>query len=276
MVIVSPPGYPHSETFREVAETIHYGLRALGMDSVVTTRFGTGGRQHIVLGPHLLSLARAAAPRSAIFYNFELLSRRVPWFTPSVLQKFRRHSVWDYSARNVARWRRHGVVDARHVPLGYVAELSRIPRLAEDIDVLFYGSLNARRIRILERLRALGARTEAMFGVYGRLRDRAIARSKIVLNMHYYPGNAFEIVRVSYLLANRRFVISEQSSGEDARAFAKGVVFADYRDLVDVVWQYLSRGEERERVAQAGFAVMSARRECDLLREVLGTQPLGS
>ena len=39
-----------------------------------------------------------------------------------------------------------------------------------------------------------------------------IARSKIVLNLHQYDAQVFEIVRVSYLLANRRAVVSERGA----------------------------------------------------------------
>ena len=36
--IATQPGFVHSEAFREVAESVHHGLRALGHDSVLSDR----------------------------------------------------------------------------------------------------------------------------------------------------------------------------------------------------------------------------------------------
>src|SRR5580658_4511667 len=68
-----------------------------------------------------------------------------------------------------------------HVPLGYVPELRRIQASkVQNIDVLFYGSLNERRSRILQALKDSGVKVHSAFGVYGKERDALIARSKIV------------------------------------------------------------------------------------------------
>jgi hypothetical protein len=141
-----------------------------------------------------------------------------------------------------------------------VPQLSRICRDEEDIDVLFYGSLNERRQAILQALRSRDVKAEAAFGVYDSQRDRLIARAKIVLNLHYYESKVFEVVRVSYLLANGRFVVCERGCdpAEDGE-FAEGVVFADYGDLVDACVAYRGRPDERQRIAQAGFELMVRR-----------------
>ena len=47
------------------------------------------------------------------------------------------------------------------------------------------------------------------FNAYGGKRDALIARAKVVLNIHYYAAQVFEIVRVSYLLANSKAVVTE-------------------------------------------------------------------
>ena len=41
----------------------------------------------------------------------------------------------------------------RYVPLGFVPELARIDKApVEDIDILFYGSYNPRRVAVLDEL----------------------------------------------------------------------------------------------------------------------------
>jgi hypothetical protein len=47
--------------------------------------------------------------------------------------------------------------------------------------------------------------------VYGEKRDKWISRSRLILNFHHYSQQIFEAVRISYLLNNRCFVLSETS-----------------------------------------------------------------
>jgi hypothetical protein len=167
------------------------------------------------------------------------------------LDLFRRHAVWDYSTRNIEQWARLGVRDVRHLPLGYVPQLSRIPRDEEDIDVFIYDSVNQHRQEILTAPCQRGIKTEVLFGAYGTTRDRVIARAKIVLNLHYHESKVFEVVRVSYLLANRRFVISERGcEPEEDAELAAGGVFANYGHLAEGCASNLGRPDERERIAR--------------------------
>ncbi len=270
LTIISPPNYPHPEATREVAESLYYALVSLGHDTILTSRTDTPGRRPIVLCPHLLPHVHTHLAADAVLYNLEQIESVADKFSPRLLDLFRRHGVWDYSRRNIEQWARMGIRDVRHLPVGYVPQLSRIPRDEEDIDVLFYGSVNDRRQDVLTALRQRGIKTEVLFGAYGTTRDRAIARARIVLNMHYHESKVFEVVRVSYLLANRRFVISEAGcdAQEDAE-FAAGVVFADYGDLVEACATYVGRPDERERIAGAGFALMAKRDIREYLRRVL-------
>ena len=83
------------------------------------------------------------------------------------------------------------------MPIGYAPQLTRIAPAAEDVDVLFVGSLNDRRRTVLDALEAKGAKVERVFGVYGPERDGWLARAKICLNLHFYEARVFEVVRVS-------------------------------------------------------------------------------
>jgi len=270
VVIVSPPGYSHSEAFREVAEGLHHGLRALGHDSVVTTELAVEGRRPILLGANLLAAARAVPPPGAILYNLEQVQEGSPWFGRELLELYRRHPLWDYSAANATALERLGLPRPRVVPVGYVPELTRIAPADEDVDVLFYGSLNDRRKAVLRELEARGARVHIAFGLYGAARDRLVARSRLVLNVHFYEAKVFEIVRVSYLLANRRTVVSERGHDrEEERAFQAGIAFAEHGRLAERCLELLARPEERRRIGEAGFAAMSARPQAEFLRAAL-------
>ncbi|WP_416978353.1 glycosyltransferase family protein [Streptomyces sp. T028] len=271
VTVLRPPGYQHWEVFSEVATTVHCALSRLGHDSVLTHESRLAGRRHIVLGCNLLPSYRADLADDAILYNLEQVHGGSPWVTEDLLGLFRKHTVWDYSARNVVELRRLGVDAVHHVPIGHVPELERMrPAAREDIDVLFVGSLNERRLETIRRLDAAGLGTVARFGLYGEQRDALIARAKIVLNLHFYEAKVFEVVRVSYLLANNRFVVSERGgSPQEEAPFAPGVAFGDYADLPDLCRYYLDRDHERRARAEAGQAIMRSRRATDILRSAV-------
>ncbi|WP_250475421.1 hypothetical protein [Caballeronia sp. GAFFF1] len=271
VTVVSPPGYAHSAAFHEVAETLHYALLSMGQDSVMTTEGRLDGRRHIVLGSNLLPHLPLPLAPDAILYNLEQVHAGSPWITPSLLTLLRRHVVWDYSVANARAFATLGVHVGHVVPIGYVPELTRI-RFAEarDIDVLFCGSLCERRARVIDRMRAAGINAVAAFGLYGRPRDRLIARAKLMLNVHSRADSVLEIVRLSYLLANRCAVLSERCADAlDEASLAQAIAFADYDSLSERAAQLLSSAAERERFARKGFSQMCSRRAADYLREAL-------
>src|SRR6185369_9502980 len=127
-----------------------------------------------------------------------------------------------------------------------------------------------RRLAVLQALHEHGANVIPAFGVYGTERDHLIARAKIVLNVHMYDAKVFEIVRVSYLLSNRCFVVSERGADRDGeRPFEDGIAFADYGDLAGACLRYLTDRAAREATALRGFELFSRRRVPEVLREVL-------
>lgn len=240
---VKPEGYIHAEGLNEFAETVYYGLKRLGF----TVTMGPLPAPHsIVIGAHLAS----TLPPDAIIYNSEQIHDRSPWLTENYLELLRNHTVWDYSSANVRKLKELGV-KAKHIPIGYVPELTRIKPQQEDIDVLFFGSMNERRTKIIDELKAAGLKVETLFGVYGAVRDSYIARSKIVLNIHFYDVPVFEIVRVSYLLANRKCVVSETTDG------SIGVRGVFYDEIVKECVDLAGNAEERAQIALDGFNAFS-------------------
>ncbi|MEM9534596.1 MAG: methyltransferase domain-containing protein [Cyanobacteria bacterium P01_E01_bin.45] len=151
-------------------------------------------------------------------------------------------------------------------------QLSRIEApLKQDIDVLFYGSINERRRKILIDLRSRGLKVKALSGgLYGKKRDDWIARAKIIVDIHYYETKIFNVVRLAHLLSNQKFVISEYCSDPVSTAeFADGIVFCDYEAIVDTCIEYLQQPEKREIVSQVGFELFRQRKETHYLQSVL-------
>lgn len=275
VVIPQLPDYPHSRAFDDVALALVEGLNALGHDAVQSDRAPRvdADRRSIVLAPQLLHLWSHSVPDDAILYNLEQIDHESPWITPELLARFRRHTVWDYSERNrEALAAAHGITHVMRLPVGHSPGLERIAHDGrQDVDVLFYGSPNDRRIAVLEALARFGVKVHPLFGVYGAERDAWIARSKIVLNMHYYDAQVFEQVRVSYLLANACFVVSESGDPEAECEWQDGLVFAPYARLVETCLGYLERDRARDRIRLRGRELMRARPQSDYLARLVGT-----
>ena len=268
---IAPEGYRHAAALDEIAETVRHGLEALG-HTVVELRNGVGARGvSIALGAHLLAEegARSLAPGTVV-YNLEQIDAVSRPPGAAFLTALGRCVVWDYSERNIDRIRAlTGNSRLVHVPVGYVPQLTRIPAHARpDIDVLFYGALNERRRRVLDALRDAGLETRAVFGVYGAERDELIARAKVVLNLHYHQqAPVFEIVRVSYLLANRKPVVAECEDASEVEADLRDAMrLAPYHGLVDACRELVGDERLRAHYADTGFRRMSARKADELLR----------
>src|ERR1700756_3134466 len=272
VAVVAPPSNPTiGGAFREVAEALHHALVALGHDSVLTNRLDLDERRTIVLGGNLLVQYGLEPPKNPIFYNLEQLGDDLPWMTmPEFIDLFRRYPTWDYSQANIERLAALGLPRPTYVPIGYVPELTRIAPAPEDIDVLFYGALNGRRYAVLRDLHDRGLRVKWLSYVYGASRDAWIARSKIVLNIHYWEAKIFEITRVSYLLANRRAVVSERGADPTVeRDLKPGIAFADYDELVDRCVELLGDDRARRKLAERGYEAFSARDQVAILQRAL-------
>ena len=232
----------------------------------------------------------------------EFKNRKGTFINQNVLSIYRRFAVWDFSRANVNALRRLGISNALHVPLGYAPSLTKLrsntgavsavppPSREGSIDVLFYGTPTPRRLEILSELRAPAAGSRplrivfanaANFGVFGEDLDALILDAKIVLSLLTFDDDGeWKISRLSRLLANARFVVSESveagprnGAGEERESFAleeqqyfaPGVVFAPRGDLRRTCHYFLARPEERRRIAAEGFRLFTERNEAAIL-----------
>jgi 2-polyprenyl-3-methyl-5-hydroxy-6-metoxy-1,4-benzoquinol methylase len=266
--IIRPKGYLHSSAFSEVAETLVYGFRKLGHQAGVLENTVDPKATNIVLGAHLLNEDETKAlPPGTIIYNLEQLGSS--HLSPVYYGLAKRHQIWDYSPVNIAVWQhRQCAFPPVLVEIGYTPELRRIAVAPiQDIDVLFYGSINEQRRSILLQLQEADVRVHAVFGAYGKERDALIARSKLVLNLHCYGAKLFEVVRVSYLLANSKAVVSEEAA--DIGDFAQAVAVAPCDGIVEKCIELLKYDLHRKALEARGFEFFSQRAEDVILSRVV-------
>jgi glycosyltransferase involved in cell wall biosynthesis len=260
--IVSPPEYAFSATFQEVAESLHYALQALSYDSIITHDLTLKDRRYIILGSHLIPTyyGDISLAEDTILYNLEQVFENSTWFSNTLLKLFHQYVIWDYHLQNIRRLMSLELRQIYQMPIGYMPQLSRIEAVEKKWDILFYGVMNEYRKPLLEKLQASGLKVKILFKVFGKERDAYIAQSKIILNLHHRADALFELVRVSYLLANQCFIISEtydpQQLSEQEKEFDTGLVFSAYNTILETCQNYLEKPKERKQIAKMGFKII--------------------
>lgn len=241
--------------FDELCVSAASAIRTLGHSAVISKNQIIPFCVNILVGAHQQATL-PELPRNTIIWNTEQLIEDSWWLTERYLNLLKQHTVWDYSQANVEILKKMGIKNVYYAGLGYSRELETIVQKEKDIDVLFYGSISERRAIVLQKILDEGINLETLFNVYGKERDDYIARSKIILNIHFFDQCYFEPIRVGYILNNRGFVISERSSNKvDEDIMKDSIVIASYDDIVEACKYYLARDEERNRIALQGYEI---------------------
>jgi hypothetical protein len=260
--LVAPPNYIHVLAFWELAELIHFSLIELGHDSSLQFKKMEKDATNIVLGCHLLETELIPKmPQSTIFINTEQIYLDDTLWNKNIFEWAKHFEFWDYSEKNIAKFKELGIPNVKLLRLGFQRELSRIKKAPhQDIDVLFYGSINERRQEILSQLQIRGLKVKSVFGSYGKDRDQLIARSKVVLNHHFYKSEIFEIVRVFYLLSNSIAVVGEVNDTTSIEeTYKNAICAAPYEGLVACCEKLLLNNVDRAEVEKNGFETISKR-----------------
>lgn len=249
--------------YLEVVETLTWGLAELGYEVSAGPNSFRGDRVNILIGAQMLSEADLARlPPETIVYNFEQIGgMTVDRLKPNIRIVADRFRIWDYSNANLATWRAIGTArEAINVPIGWAPVLERIPPATQDIDVLIYGSPGPLRLSLFSDLCQRGLQCMFVCGLYGASRDGLVARSKIVLNISKHVSRIFEIVRVSYLLANGKAVVADRQPDtfvEDGIEAA--VAFCAPEAVVGHCVRLLDSEPERRELESRGRAIMQGR-----------------
>jgi len=261
---------PNTACFEDAAKALAEALRQLGHEVV---HFGPKQGRLILLGVNNSRPVDGAIPDDAIIFNTEQMTAFGD--VKKQMQNFDRwskHTIWDYSLLNSRLLRDAGAQKVVHCPLGYIESMTTIKPVEEDIDVLFYGAMNPRRRKIIDELVFSGLKVEHLFGVFGKERDKVIARAKVVINIHYYENAVFEIFRVSHLVANMKCVVSERGGkDEQLERMARRITdLVDYGDMPDACKELVKNSDLRRGLATKAFETFStAYRLTDSVRHAL-------
>ncbi len=257
----------HAQCFLEIATVLKLGLEDLGFE----VSFDNGLQKkctNLILGYHSLKGKKLPPGYDYIIYQLEELDGNSS-LQPSVIETLRSPGaiVWDFSERNIDFLAERGI-KAVCKPIGFHPGMFRIQHNRDkdkDVDVLFYGSINRRRTKILKALHQK-FKFKGLFGAYGEDRDRWIRRSKIVVSIYYYETKYFDDVRMSFLLNNKVFAIVENTPH---RKYEDFVVYADYDKIVETCAFYLQNDQHRHQTVDKSFREFSQYPECEFLRKAL-------
>jgi len=251
-----------------VVESLLFGLIENGIAACVVDNEFDPNVPNIVIGAHLLNDAQLGAlPQNVIIYNFEQFDRNSAWMRPGYINALSSHRCWDYSRYNIeALTRLRADASPEFVPLGYAPLLTRLTKSSgaeEEIDVLFYGCLNPRRKKILDALAGEGCTVHIAYGVYGAERDALIRKAKLVLNMHYYDSHILEAVRVSYLMANSKAVVSECADDTEVYPhYRDGICLVAYDELVKACMDLLVHSTKRRQLEENALSAIKKNKLC--------------
>lgn len=249
--VLVPEKNPHAACFHETSLLLYNSLTSLGFASDIAVNKLDSKKINIILGSNLLSTTKIPSGYKYIVYQLEQLNDKEGWYTESMHSLLSQaEAVWDYSLFNIEFLKSRNI-HALHLPPGYHPSLELINHSTNpDIDILFFGSINERRKELLNQILADHRyRLQVVYGVYGKVRDALIARSKIVLNIHFYSMSIFESVRVSFLLNNRCCVVSELSPDYPYPKVSLPLV--PFEEILNTCSYLLLHDNEREAIRQS-------------------------
>jgi hypothetical protein len=163
--------------------------------------------------------------------------------------------IWEMCSINEVFLKHNGVIVDKVIPLKFTKSLKELnTEIEPEIDLFFYGNLNARRSKFLARL---------AYNFYHKdisvmwisnldfdLQKKYIEKSKIILNIHHTDTfNRQEQPRIFYALINKKCVLSEPSQ---KNYFGEAIVEA--KDFTDSV-HFLLENNRYKTQAQKGYEI---------------------
>lgn len=232
--LLQPSGYIHSMALLEAAEYVHYKCVALGHQSELAINKYGNDNLNIIFGAHISPANTPKFPKNTVIFNTEQLPENSTWNNQVYKDLLLNHYVWDYSQTNLA------LIDHANkslIEFYFEKKLLRItPAQNKKIDLLFYGSLNERRIEILKKLEQRGLHVRLATNLYGRERDELLSKSLAVLNLHYYDSQIFQQIRCFYPLINQIPIISEDYPYNSApKIYSETIFTPNSKNLISYI-----------------------------------------
>ena len=211
---MQPAGYIHSQGFLDPARYTRHQLRKFGADVSIGKNRLREDSINIIFGAHLGFPEYLRQRYACVFFNLEQIGEGGATLDESYLALLSSSPVIDYDENNLPGYGGHAgnvsIASFKHAP--YLNSEPSLPLSERPIDLLFFGSVNARRESLINRINETGWQV-ARFDhpIYSDERDDFIRQSKAVLNCHFYESGRFEQIRAFQTLSLKTPVISGRS-----------------------------------------------------------------
>lgn len=216
LCVMQPAGYIHSLGLLDAALYFKYHFVRLGARVDVSKNRLQHDAVNLVFGAHLGFDATLKREYCCVVVNLEQIGQNGAVLSAGYLDLLSHSAVIDYDMGNVDAFSKQPE-DVPLIRFGHAPYLPRAACTAQDlarrpIDLLFFGSVNARRRSLFDRIEAAGRHVSILNApVYGPERDAIVSQAKAVLNVHHYDSARFEQVRAFQTLSLGTPLISERT-----------------------------------------------------------------
>ncbi len=214
LCIIQPLGYVHALGFLDQARYLRHQFRRFGVDVTMSKNRLRHDAVNVIFGAHLGFDPELRKRYACVFFNLEQMGPDGASLPSSYLDLLATSAVIDYNQSNPKHYTSH-VDDVPIIGFGHAPYLKADALAFSDrpIDVLFLGSMNERRRKIIDAIEAGGTSVTLVdSAVYGPERDELIQQSKLVLNCHFYEAARFEQARAFQCLSLGAGFVSERTA----------------------------------------------------------------
>jgi len=206
------------------AEMISYHLKKMGLSPTISNVMNEENVLYIGLN-NLFIKKNKCLPY--IFYQIEQSSNKCFEKKEYLEDMESSLQIWECFESVKLKYSKHVTKPIRILPLPF-APLHRFNSIKKEYDLIFFGTINRRRRKLLNLL-SRNFNLKILEGVYGYKRDVEIQKSKFIINLHYYDNPELEIDRINIGILNGVITLSE-NVGNDIEMYKKFVKFFDAVD----------------------------------------------
>jgi len=235
VVVIQPAGHVHSLGLLDPALYLRHQLGRLGIEVSLGKNRLREDAVNVVLGAHLGFAPRLRERHACVFLNLEQIGSGGAALPPGYVELLKTSPTADCDPENVSGYASDPglvpVLPFLHAP--YLCAQEPAPLCDRPIELLFFGSLNERRARLIERVRACGRNVHVLAApLFGPERDHLVRQARAVLNCHFYEAARFESIRAHVCLSLGTPLVSEPAgSGGVLPPFQEAVEWFDDSNL---------------------------------------------
>ena len=189
-----------------IAQNLSEELQRLNFSVAITNNPINTDKLHIILFSFLLP----QLPKNYILYQLEQIGKSNN-LTNKIQDDIKNSLLTlDYSKVNISKY----IIHKKNISYQMMPISNKIIEYYPEYsyDVIFFGTLNEHRRKILEYLSKQNIVVANTDNIFGDNLYFHVKKAKIVLNLHYYDDAILEVARLNEILKYNTLIISENSN----------------------------------------------------------------